>query len=105
MNKLGKYATLGLMALSFPLFADKVVITGEPVTLEQQGSVYVTPKGYVSKTSYHYVNVDGTKRVCYLEKQTTLTSLDPVVLDVTVDGHSAKWTCYSFDETYFEVAP
>jgi len=97
--------SLALMAASFQTFADKIVITGEPVILEQQGSVYTLPKDYTTTESYYYVSMNGTKSVCYLEKQTTLTSLNATVVSVNVNGQPVQWNCYPVDETYFQVTP
>jgi len=120
MKTLISVVSLGLLAMSLPTFAadnasttttttstSKVTITGEPVVLQQEGDVYALPKGYTTTNSYYYVTVDGTKRVCYLEKQPTLTVLDKdlTLIDVQVDGKKVKWNCYPFDETYFEVTP
>lgn len=36
---------------------DKIVITGEPIVLEQQEGVYHVPADYTATTTYHYVMV------------------------------------------------
>lgn len=97
--------SLALMAASFQTFADKIVITGQPVILEQQGEVYVLPKDYTTTESYYYVSMNGTKSVCYLEKQPTLSSLNASMINVNVNGQQVQWNCYPVDETYFQVTP
>ncbi|KTD21558.1 hypothetical protein [Legionella londiniensis] len=82
---------------------DKIVITGEPIVLEQQEGVYHVPADYTATTTYHYVMVDGAKRVCYAEKQPNLAALDLVTLDVMVGGETVVWNCYMYDPAYFEI--
>lgn len=96
-----------LMLVSLPVLADdKVVITGEPVVLEHTGDVYTLPSGYVETTStYHYVTVDGSQRVCYAETQPSLASLDVMAINVSVGGDSVVWHCYETNPTYFEIKP
>ena len=83
--------------------ADKVVITGSPVVLEQRGDVYYVPGDYKSTETYHYVTIGGTNRVCFAEAQPSLASLDLVLVDVQVGGERVKWNCYQYDTTHFEV--
>ncbi|QDP72678.1 hypothetical protein FOG18_08980 [Legionella israelensis] len=95
-----------LMLLSFTTFAaDKIVITGEPVVLEQRGDVYVPPSGYSVTTDYHYVTLDGTNRVCYAEAQPSLASLNVVNVNVEVGGSTVVWHCYEYNTQYFTVNP
>ncbi|KTD16245.1 hypothetical protein [Legionella jordanis] len=99
--------SLLLAVFSVSSFADKVVITGEPVVLEQKGDVYYLPEKYTTttSTSYHYVTVGGTNRVCYAEAQPSLASLNTQVISVNMGGQTVQWTCYPYDETYFSVSP
>lgn len=92
-----------LMVLSFSAFAEKVVITGQPVMLEDHDGVYHLPAGYTTTGTYHYVTIGGTNRVCYLETQPTLTNLQPMTVNVLVEGKSVAWNCYESDPMYFEV--
>ncbi|RAP37995.1 hypothetical protein B1207_03125 [Legionella quinlivanii] len=89
------------MLFSAASFADKVVITGSPVVLEQKGDVYYVPESYSATTDYNYVTIGGTNRVCYLQQQPTLASLNNEVINVEVGGKQVQWTCYAYDETYF----
>ena len=75
-----KMSFLCLMMFSFSSFAEKVIITGAPVVLEQNGEVYTLPSTYTSTTTYHYVTIGGKNRVCYLDQQPTMASLDPMII-------------------------
>ncbi|KTC74655.1 hypothetical protein Lbir_0688 [Legionella birminghamensis] len=93
------------MLFSAATFADKVVITGSPVVLEQKGDVYYVPDTYTATTDYNYVTIGGTNQVCYLQQQPNLASLSSKVVNVEVGGKQVQWTCYAYDETYFTVSP
>ncbi len=99
------FISLVLVVLSFPTFASKVIITGEPVTLQQSGEVYSLPQGYQESGNYYYVTVNGSKKVCYLAEQPSLASLNLLMLNVDIGGKRVKWSCYPVDETYFQVNP
>lgn len=105
MKTIISFFSLALAVLSFPTFANKVVITGEPVTLQQNGEDYSLPQDYRGSTSYYYVTVNGSKRVCYLTEQPSLASLNLLLINVDVGGKKTKWSCYPVDETYFQVNP
>ncbi|MFA6302588.1 MAG: hypothetical protein WC627_05580 [Legionella sp.] len=105
MKTLSTIVTISLIALSAATFADKIIITGEPVILEQNGAIYTLPSNYKPSKDYYYVTVNGEKKICYLADQPTLASLNPVKLDIQIGTTIAKLTCYSYDETYFNVAP
>ncbi len=105
MKTIVGFVSAVLMALSIPAFADKIIITGEPITLEQRGQVYYLPNNYTTTTGYYYIAIDGTQRVCYLEKQPALNALDLSLVSVNVNGQQVEWNCYSLDETYFTVNP
>ncbi|KTD69099.1 hypothetical protein Lste_2257 [Legionella steelei] len=96
-------AFFSLTILSTVSYADKILITGQPVILEKQGTVYYLPTDYKATTSYYYVTVEGGKRVCYIEKQPTLTSLNASTLEVNYNGSTLTWVCYPFDTNYFET--
>ena len=91
-----------LLVLSSAAFADKIVITGSPATLEKSGNMYVLPDSYKNTESYYCVTVDGNKRVCYADKQSNI-KIDPVTMDVSVGGVKHTWNCYTYDTNYFTV--
>ncbi|CEK11004.1 hypothetical protein [Legionella hackeliae] len=97
--------SLFLFVFSIASFADKVVISGSPVVLEQRGELYYAPETYTSTTSYHYVTLGGANKVCFAEAQPNLASLNTQVIDVELGGKKVQWTCYPYDETYFSVSP
>ncbi|CAM3046185.1 Uncharacterised protein [Legionella steigerwaltii] len=92
-----------LMIFNVSSYAEKILITGQPVILEKQGDVYYVPSDYKTTTSYYYVTVEGGRRVCYMEKQPTLTALDTSTLEVNYNGSTLTWVCYPFDTNYFET--
>ncbi|KTC78017.1 hypothetical protein [Legionella brunensis] len=94
-----------LLIFSLPSLADKVVISGAPVVLEQRGELFYAPETYTTSTTYHYVTVGGVNKVCYAEAQPSLASLNTQVIDVELGGKKIQWTCYPYDETYFTVSP
>jgi hypothetical protein len=108
MKSLALKATcVGLMCASFASFADRVFISGEPVVLEKRGEVYYVPTTTTADatTAYHYVTLDGKNRVCYLEPQSNLASLDVATIQVNAGGTNATWNCYEYNTEYFEVKP
>ncbi|KTD23379.1 Uncharacterised protein [Legionella lansingensis] len=98
-------SSLFLMAFSFSSFADKVVISGPPVVLEDRGAVYYVPNTYTTTSSYHYVTIGGTNKICYAEAQPSLAALSSNVIEVNIGGRTVNWTCYPYDEAYFAVSP
>ncbi len=102
-NIITKVTTLLLVVFSASAFAEKFVITGQPVTLEKQGSVYVTPQNYKLTPDYQYVIIDGKERACFLDKKADLVNLDVVSINVKVGSDNAIWNCYTTDPTYFVI--
>lgn len=101
-----KIAFLFLMMFSITSFADdKITITGEPVVLEHHDNVYHVPTGYTVTHDYHYVTVDGTNRVCYLEKKPTLETVNVMPINVVVDGSTHEWYCYEYNPQFFAITP
>lgn len=93
-----------LLGFSVSAFAEKVIITGAPVILEQQGNVYSVPQPTTS-TTYNYVTVGGREHVCYGEVQPAFEQLSPQVINVEVGSHQVQWTCYPYNDAYFTVEP
>lgn len=103
MKKLFGITLLFWMIFSSCSFAAKIVITGKPVILQKQSDVYYVPDKYQSSTNYYYVIVDGASRVCYLEKQPSLSALNTMVLSVNFMGSQMNWVCYPLDPNYFQT--
>jgi len=103
-NIIAKSMTFCLMIFSVSAFAEKIVITGQPITLEKKkGDVYVTPQTYKLTPNYQYVIIDGKERACFLDKRPDLVNLDVVSINVLVGTEKATWNCYSPDPTYFVI--
>jgi hypothetical protein len=95
------------MAFAFPLFAaDKIIIKdpGEPIVIQKSanGNVYTVPQNFrAGNGSYYYVNLDGTKTVCYTNPPAELKTVASNVIQVTVGGSQVPWTC--FDSSNFDI--
>lgn len=108
-----KTITLAICSLLFMIFSattfadEKIIITGNPVVLEQQGNAYSIPNTYTTTTttSYNYVTVGGDNRVCYLTTQPNLASLNLQVISVNAGNQLVQWYCYLYDDDYFTVNP
>ncbi len=113
MKKLKNIISLLVLGVSFSASAaDRVVITGEPVVLQQSGTgdavVYTLPAdaaATATTTTYHYVTVNGTNRVCYSSTQPNLGNIDMVTINVSVNGTTMPWYCYAADTTVFDIQP
>src|SRR5690242_6453728 len=102
-NLIIKSVFLWVVIFSTSAFAEKIIITGQPITLEKQGDVYVTPQTYKLTPNYQYVVIDGKERACFLDKRPDLVNLDVVSINVQVGSEKATWNCYSPDPTYFVI--
>lgn len=100
-NTILKICGIAILAFSLPAFADKIVIKGEPVLLEKRGEIYYAPATLKTTNTYQYVTIGTEKRVCYLEKQPDLVSLNVLMLNVDVGGQQHTWNCYSYDPNFF----
>ncbi len=103
-NLIIKTAAICLTIFSASSFAfDKITITGQPVTLEKQGDIYVVPDNYKLTQNYQYVLVDGKERACFLDKRPDFVNLDVVSINVKLGGENATWNCYSPDPKFFII--
>jgi hypothetical protein len=94
-----------LLATSMASFANKIVITGKPIVLEQRGNIYYLPSGYTdTNTGYYYVTAGTTNSVCYLEKNPAITA-ESSTLTVDVNGKTVTWNCYAYNPEFFEITP
>lgn len=84
------------------IFANKMLIKGKPVLLKTNGNFYSFPKTYQPNYNYHFVNVGGVDRVCFLNKRPELASLDRLPIYIDIDGKKLYWNCYAFDKRFFE---
>jgi hypothetical protein len=97
------FTTFTLAFLSLNTFAQKLTITGQPVTIERSGDYYVLPANttYTATSDYYYVDVSGTKRVCYREVQPALASANLVNLSLRVGTDTVAVNCYTYTPDYF----
>ncbi len=106
MNKLIKNAAAaGLALFSVSAFAEKFVITGQPIILEKNGEIYVVPQQTKLTRDFQYVTIDGKSRACFLDKRPDFVNLDVVSINVKVGTDTASWNCYSLDPTHFVIEP
>jgi hypothetical protein len=104
MKNILKTATLLLTVCSISAFAaEKIVITGAPIVLQKQGDLYLVPENYKATQNYTYVDIEGTKRACFLDKKPDLTNIDVVSINVQIGSEKATWNCYATDPTYFVI--
>lgn len=90
--------TVGSLAL-----AEKIVVTGNPVVVEQQGDFYVPATTVTSTNDYYYFTFGNTKRVCYREVQPALAKLDFIIFKVRVGSDVVSMHCYDYNADYFVV--
>ena len=102
-NTLLKLATACLAIFSANAFAEKIIITGQPLVLEQKGEVYVTPETYKFTQPYQYVAINGTPRACFLDKRPDFVNVDVVSINVQMGAQKATWNCYATDPNYFAI--
>lgn len=96
---------LAITTLSMSAFADKIVVSGDPIMLEKQGDVYVTPSTTTVTTTEdrYFFTVDNRKQVCYREVQPALASVDLGVIGVKLGTDTVNLHCYSYSPEYFVV--
>lgn len=91
------------LAVSFPVYSERIVITGKPVTLELHPGYFTFPKTYTDRNmGYYFVTISGTNRVCYLKKQSELSRLDTIQIVIEKNKLQLPWTCYQYNSVYFE---
>lgn len=98
-----------LFAIIFnlPVFADKVVVNGAPITLTasiNDDQVYTLPADYTVQ-SYNYVMLDGEQRICTQTTQPIFADLDVKVITVTQGTDQTSWYCYEYNTKYFQINP
>ncbi|KTD36502.1 hypothetical protein Lnau_1486 [Legionella nautarum] len=92
-----------LIVFSPSVFADKILLTGRPVVLFPTMNYYSFPSAYVSSHNYHFVNVSGDNRVCFINAQPSLKSLDLLRITIAQNNKKFLWYCYRYDPRYFVV--
>lgn len=92
-----------LFSSSFNVFANKILLVGKPVILIPEANYYRFPSTYAPFTNYHFVNISGDNRVCFLALQPALNALDLLRINIVRDDRKFLWYCYSYDPAYFSM--
>ncbi|MBA3535005.1 MAG: hypothetical protein H0T84_00075 [Tatlockia sp.] len=98
-----KFFYFFLITLSFNSFADKILLTGRPVVLIPSANYYRFPSTYSPFTNYHFVNISGDNRVCFLAEQPKLRSLDMLRINIVRDDRKFLWYCYIYNPNFFTI--
>jgi hypothetical protein len=92
-----------LLVVSLPVYSERIVITGKPVTLQLHPGYFTFPETYTDRNlGYYFVTISGTNRVCYLAKQPRLSKLDTIQIVIEKNELQLPWTCYQYNRLYFE---
>lgn len=95
-----------LIAFSSSSFAKRIIIHGFPAPLHANGNYYDFPDYYFynhPETNYHFVILNGVKRVCYLSVKKEFAALDRVRILLEIKEQTLPWNCYAFNPQFFEV--
>ncbi len=107
MKNIFKLTFLAGMLFSLVAFADtieRVIITGEPYAIEQEGDAFVVNSDINENSDYYYFNVKGSRRVCYREERPTLTKVNLGVFKVRLrTGTEVTLHCYRYTPDYFII--
>lgn len=103
MLKIIKFSVLILLMGNAIAFAEKILLSGKPVVLIPNADFYTFPKTYTPMQKYHFVDINGDSRVCFIRKQPYLWRVD--LLRVWIIEHDKKfnWYCYRYDPRYFTI--
>lgn len=93
-----------LMTASLSAFADdRILLVGRPVILIPESTYYRFPSTYTPMTSYHFINISGDNRVCFLNEQLKLKSLDLLRVYIVQNNQKFLWYCYRYNTTFFKI--
>ncbi|MBA2650880.1 MAG: hypothetical protein H0U73_01220 [Tatlockia sp.] len=98
-----KFLFFLLIFLNFPVQADKILLNGKPVILIPESNYYRFPNSYSPFFNYHFVNVSGDNRVCFISDQPNLDSLDLLRLFIVRDNKKFLWYCYRYNSNFFTI--
>lgn len=95
-----------LTIASFAIVAAPIIISGQPVILQNQNGVYYYPTGVVPDVNagYYYYTVGDTNKVCYLYEPEGL-QINSTPLRVVLNGTEQELNCYDVNPQYFIVQP
>ncbi len=92
-----------LIGFSLNSYADKILLTGKPVILIPEANYYRFPSTYSPFNNYHFVDISGDNRVCFLSAQPRLRALDLLRINIVRDGKKFLWYCYSYNPNFFTI--
>lgn len=96
--------SLLLVTGSNPIYAQRIVIAGKPILLKLDQGYHVFPSTYTDDNNrYLFISFLKTNRVCFLQKNSSLASLDMVRLTLEENGGEIFWYCYEYDPNFFEI--
>jgi hypothetical protein len=98
-----KLISMLLLFYSLAVFAEKMLITGMPVILVPAMNYYTFPKYFSPRANYHFVDIQGDNRVCFLNVRPDLAELDLLRIFIVQDGRKYLWYCYRYDPRYFTM--
>ncbi len=93
----------GLFLFSATAFSNRFLIVGKPIELSFHQGFYSFPASYRAPVGYHFITLNNTNRICYLDKKSQLESLDRLTLVLEEHGNKLQWNCYQYDPNYFEI--
>ncbi len=103
MNVASRLVFLVFIFLNFDSFAAKILLTGKPVILIPHANYYSFPSTYSPFNNYHFVNISGDNRVCFIAVQPHLKSLDMLRINIVRNEKKFLWYCYSYNPNFFTV--
>lgn len=84
--------------------AERTVLTGKPTSLVAYPGYYMFPQSYVADNDrYHFIEIGGVRRVCFMNPQANLKKLDSVQITIDIDDALIQWICYRYTPKYFEI--
>lgn len=101
-NFLKRSFVIACLLFSVSAFADKIVISGEPIVVEKKGDVYMVPTT-VTTSDHYYFTVGDKQEVCYEKAQPALAAVDLGVAQFNIGNSNVQLNCYTYSPDYFEV--
>jgi hypothetical protein len=91
-----------LMLFTLSSAAAVTIIRGEPTTvIEKEKGIYEPENTVIKSSDYYYLNVGGSKRICYREVRSDLETIGDISL--LVGGSPTIVHCYKFSPDRFRI--
>ncbi len=103
MKTLVKLLLFLLIAASFTAWADKILINGRPIILVPETDHYSFPDSYTTFNHFHFVDISGDRRVCFLNQRPDLKPLDLIRVPIEQNNEIFLWYCYRYDPRFFTI--